>query len=75
MNFYEKKADVMKLLDEETTKSNKELLITAAICTAVGLVLGFVFGKLIGGKSAVKKYNKCFSYDFGDDIEEFEDEE
>lgn len=33
MTLKDRTEDVMKMLDEETTRSNKELLIAAAVCT------------------------------------------
>lgn len=64
--------DVIKMIDEETTRTNKELLIAAGVCTLVGLIIGFIAGKLTTSKNTVKKFNNCFSYDFGD--EEVEEE-
>ena len=70
MTFKDRTEDVMKLLDKETTRSNREeLLIAAAVCTFVGIVIGFFAGKISTSKNTVKKYNKCYSYDFGDDEE------
>ena len=64
------KDEVLALLEEETTRSNKELLIAAGICTLLGLIVGFIFGKIVTSKNTVKKFNKCYSYDFGEDEEE-----
>ena len=69
MTLKGKTGDVIKMLDEETTRSNKELLIAAAICTFVGMVIGFLVGKATTSKNTIKKYNKCYSYDFGDEEE------
>ncbi len=69
MSIKEKTNDVMKLLDEQTTRSNKELLIAAGVCTFVGLVIGFIFGKVTTSRNTIKKFNKCYSYDFGDEEE------
>lgn len=63
----EKISDVTALLDEKQTRSNKELLIAASICTLVGIIIGFVIGKVSTNNSIIKKYNKKFTYDFGDD--------
>lgn len=57
-------------MEELMEKSNKELLIVAAICTFLGMVIGFVIGKVTTSKNTVKKFNKCYSYDFGDEEEE-----
>ena len=65
---------LVQLLDEDTTKSNKELLIAAAICTFIGILIGFFIGKTTTSKNTIKKYNECFSYDFGDDEEEKDEE-
>lgn len=73
MTLKERTDDVMRMLDEETTKSNKELLIAAAACTVAGLVAGFFIGKSTAAKNTIKKYNECYTYDFGDDEEESED--
>lgn len=73
MKIKDKTKDVMALLDEETTRSNKELLIAAAVCTFVGLVIGFIAGRIVTNKNTVKKFNKCYTYDFGDGV--CEDEE
>lgn len=75
MTLKEKTDDVLKMLDEETTRSNKELLVAAAVCTAVGLVAGFFIGKSTAAKNTIKKYNKCYSYDFGDDEAENEEKD
>lgn len=69
MTIKDKAEDVIKLLDEETTRTNKELLIAAAICTVVGVIIGFFIGKTTTAKNTIKKYNKCYSYDFGDEEE------
>ncbi|MCM1307968.1 MAG: hypothetical protein NC223_05150 [Butyrivibrio sp.] len=69
MRIKDKTEDVIKLLDEETTRTNKELLIAAAICTVVGIIIGFFIGKTTAAKNTIKKYNKCYSYDFGDEEE------
>lgn len=42
MTLKDRTEDVMKMLDEETTRSNKELLIAAAVCTLVGIIIGFL---------------------------------
>ncbi|MGN0369903.1 MAG: hypothetical protein ACI4EW_05095 [Butyrivibrio sp.] len=69
MNIKDKSRNILKLLEEETTKSNKELLIAAAVCTLVGIIAGFFIGKAATTKNTIKKYNKCYSYDFGDEEE------
>ncbi|MGN0375069.1 MAG: hypothetical protein ACI4EN_06165 [Butyrivibrio sp.] len=69
-NLRDKKDAVLGLLDEETTKSNKELLLAAGICTLVGIVIGIFIGKAATSKNTVKKYNKCYSYDFGEEPSE-----
>lgn len=69
MRIKDKTEDVIKLLDEETTKTNKELLIAAAVCTVVGIIIGFFIGKTTTAKNTIKKYNKCYSYDFGNEEE------
>ncbi|MDD6338992.1 MAG: hypothetical protein PUA49_00665 [Butyrivibrio sp.] len=61
--------DVIKIIEEETTRTNKELLIAAGVCTVAGLIIGFIAGKLTTSRNTVKKYNKCYTYDFGDDEE------
>ncbi len=61
--------DVIKIIEEETTRTNKELLIAAGVCTVVGLIIGFIAGKFTTSRNTVKKYNKCYTYDFGDDEE------
>ena len=74
MTLKERPEDVMKMLDEETTRSNKELLIAAAACTVAGLIAGFFIGKSTAAKNTIKKYNRCYTYDFGDD-EDFDESE
>lgn len=69
MNLKGTVQEVKDMLDQETTKSNKELLLVAAICTLVGMIAGFFIGKVTTSKNTVKKFNKCYSYDFGDDEE------
>ena len=69
MTIKERTDDVVRMLDEETTRSNKELLIAAAACTVAGLIAGFFIGKSTAAKNTIKKYNKCYSYDFGDDAD------
>ena len=69
MTIKERTDDVVRMLDEETTRSNKELLIAAAECTVAGLIAGFFIGKSTAAKNTIKKYNKCYSYDFGDDAD------
>ena len=69
-NLRDKKDAVLGLLDEETTKSNKELLLAAGICTLAGIVIGIFIGKAATSKNTVKKYNKCYSYDFGEEPSE-----
>ena len=58
---------VLGLLDEETTKSNKELLIPAGVCTLVGIGIGIFIGRAATSKNTIKKYNKCYTYDFGEE--------
>ncbi len=67
INLKEKKDELLELLDEETTKSNKELLIAAGICTLVGIIIGILIGRAATNKSTIKKYNKCYTYDFGEE--------
>ena len=49
--------DVIKIIEEETTRTNKELLIAAGVCTVAGLIIGFIAGKLTTSRNTVKKYN------------------
>lgn len=58
---------LVQLLDEDTTKTNKELLIAAGVCTIVGMAIGFAIGKATTSKNTIKKYNKCYTYDFGEE--------
>ena len=37
-----------------------------------GIIIGFFIGKTTTSKNTVKKYNQCFSYDFGDEEEKEE---
>ncbi len=60
---------VKEKIEELMDRSNKELLITAAVCTVVGMIIGFFIGKVTTSKNTIKKYNKCYSYDFGDEEE------
>ena len=62
--------NIADLLDDETTKSNKELLIAAGVCTLVGIGIGIAIGRAATSKNTIKKYNKCYTYDFGDEPEE-----
>ncbi len=70
MNLRDKATDVKQLLEDETTRTNKELLIAAAVCTVVGMIIGFFIGKTTTSHNTIKKYNKCYSYDFGDEEQE-----
>ena len=54
---------VAELIEAEQTRTNKELIIAAAVCTFVGIIIGFFIGKTTTSKNTVKKYNQCFSYD------------
>lgn len=63
---------VAELIEAEQTRTNKELIIAAAVCTFVGIIIGFFIGKTTTSKNTVKKYNQCFSYDFGDEEEKEE---
>lgn len=67
MKIKARMTDLTELLNEDTTKSNKELLIAAGVCTAVGIIIGFLIGKVSTSRNTIKKYNKCYSYDFGDE--------
>lgn len=62
--------DFTEIIEAERTRTNKELLLASAICTFVGILIGFFIGKTTTSKNTVKKYNECFSYDFGDEDEE-----
>ena len=66
-------ADLLKMLDKEQTRSNKELLIAAGICTAVGIGIGYIIGRVTTNKKTLKKFNKCYTYDFGKDENVTED--
>lgn len=70
MNLTTKGQSIVELLDEETTKSNKELLIAAGVCTLVGIGIGIFIGRAATSKNTIKKYNKCYTYDFGEEPEE-----
>lgn len=72
-NIKDEAKKVTEFIEAEQTRTNKELLIAAAICTFIGILIGFFIGKTTTSKNTVKKYNQCFSYDFGD--EEEKDEE
>ena len=61
-------------MEKEQNKTNKELLIAAAICTFIGILICFFIGKTTTSKNTIKKYNECFSYDFGDEEEEKDEE-
>lgn len=63
---------VAELIEAEQTRTNKELIIAAAVCTFVGIIIGFFIGKTTTSKNTVKKYNQCFSYDFGNEEEKKE---
>lgn len=69
MNIKDKSRDLMNMLEAESNRTNKELLIAAAVCTCAGIVAGFFIGKAVSNKNTIKKYNKCYSYDFGDEEE------
>jgi predicted DNA repair protein MutK len=70
----EKTRAIAHFMEKEQNKTNKELLIAAAICTFIGILIGFFIGKTTTSKNTIKKYNECFSYDFGDDEEEKDEE-
>ena len=72
-NIKDEAKKVTEFIEAEQTRTNKELLIAAAICTFIAILIGFFIGKTTTSKNTVKKYNQCFSYDFGD--EEEKDEE
>lgn len=36
---------VAELIEAEQTRTNKELIIAAAVCTFVGIIIGFFIGK------------------------------
>ena len=72
-NIKDEAKKVTEFIEAEQTRTNNELLIAAAICTFIGILIGFFIGKTTTSKNTVKKYNQCFSYDFGD--EEEKDEE
>ena len=65
---------IAHFMEKEQNKTNKELLIAAAICTFIGILIGFFIGKATTSKNTIKKYNECFSYDFGDEEEEKDEE-
>ena len=65
---------IAHFMEKEQNKTNKELLIAAAICTFIGILIGFFIGKTTTSKNTIKKYNECFSYDFGDEEEEKDEE-
>lgn len=67
MSFKDRRDALAGLLDEETTKSNKELLIAAGVCTLVGIGIGIFIGRAATSKNTIKKYNKCYTYDFGEE--------
>lgn len=67
MNFKTTTDELKRLLDDSTTKSNKELLLVAGFCTLVGIAFGFLLGKASTSHNTLKKYNKCYSYDFGEE--------
>lgn len=74
MNLKEEAKKVTEIIEAEQTRTNKELIIAAAICTFIGILIGFFIGKTTTSKNTVKKYNQCFSYDFGDEEEKEEEE-
>lgn len=51
---------VAEIIEAEQTRTNKELIIAAAVCTFVGIIIGFFIGKTTTSKNTVKKYNQCF---------------
>ena len=53
MTLKDRTEDLMKMLDEETTRSNKELLIAAAVCTLVGIIIGFFAGKISTSRNTI----------------------
>ncbi len=65
----EKTRAFAQFMEREQNKTNRELLIAAAICTFVGILIGFFIGKTTTSRNTIKKYNECFSYDFGDEEE------
>lgn len=67
MTIKDKANDVIAFMEEEQTRTNKELVTAAAICTAVGIAIGFLLGKITTSRNTIKKYNKCYSYDFGEE--------
>lgn len=67
MNLKSTTEEIARILDEKTTKSNKELLLVAGVCTLIGIFIGIIFGKASTSHNTVKKYNQCYSYDFGDE--------
>lgn len=71
----EKTRAFAQFMEREQNKTNKELLIAAAICTFVGILIGFFIGKTTTSRNTIKKYNECFSYDFGDEEEKDKDKE
>ncbi len=67
MNLKEKTNAIVAMLDENTNKSNREIVLVAGICTLLGIIIGFVMGKTSTSHDTIKKYNKCYSYDFGEE--------
>lgn len=67
MKTTEEAMDLIEEYTEETERTTKELILVAAICTIVGIVIGFFIGKTTTSKNTIKKYNKCYTYDFGDE--------
>ena len=62
--------EVRDFMEKQSDWSNKELLLVAAACTAVGIGIGYVVGRMTTSKNTLKKFNQKFTYDFGDDEEE-----
>lgn len=72
VSLKDRREALVNLLEEENTRSNKELLIAAGVCTLVGIGIGVFIGRAATSKNTIKKYNKCYTYDFGEEPAEEE---
>lgn len=72
ISLKDRREALVNLLEEENTRSNKELLIAAGVCTLVGIGIGVFIGRAATSKNTIKKYNKCYTYDFGEEPAEEE---